>query len=87
MHSVDILAEAITLAEKNDFEVRQEYLGGSTGGACRIAGRWILFVDLSLPIDEQLTQTIAALRSSRVIDSRHANSQTLQRLLGGCSNS
>ncbi len=82
MHSVDILAEAIALAESNDFEVRQEYLGGSTGGACRVGGHWLLYVDLSLPVDEQLAQTVAALRNSRVVDARQAKSSALQRLLG-----
>jgi hypothetical protein len=62
MHSVDLLEEALKLAEDSGFEVRREWLGESTGGVCRLGPKWLLFVDLSLPADDQLTQVIQALR-------------------------
>ena len=81
MHSVDVLEEAIELAESSGFEVRREYLGESAGGACRIAGQWLLFVDLSLPTDEQLSQVVCALRSSGVVTARPSTSFALRALL------
>lgn len=81
MHSVDVLEEAIELAESSGFEVRREFLGESTGGACRIAGRWLLFVDQALPASEQLTQVIGALRASGVVYPQAQTSAALRSLL------
>lgn len=81
MHSVDVLDEAIELAESSGFEVRREFLGESTGGACRIAGRWLLFVDLSLPADEQLSQVASALRASGIVYPLATTSSALRSLL------
>lgn len=81
MHSVDVLEEAIALAEYCGFEARREFLGESTGGACRIGGQWILFVDLSLPAAEQLSQVIAAIRSSGVVRPTDNTSRVLRGLL------
>lgn len=81
MHSVDVLEEVIALAEYSGFEVRREFLGESTGGACRIGGQWILFVDLSLPAGEQLSQVIAAVRATGVVQPRDSTSSVLRSLL------
>lgn len=81
MHSVDVLEELIALAEFYDFEVRREFLGESTGGACRIGGQWILFVDLSLPAAEQLSQVVAAVRTTGLVLPIDNTSPTLRRLL------
>lgn len=81
MHSVDILEEVIGLAEYYGFEVRREFLGESTRGACRIGGHWILFVDLSLPAAEQLSQVIAAVRSTGIVIPLASTSRTLHGLL------
>ena len=78
MHSIDLLEEVITLAEFYGFEVRREFLGESTGGACRIAGQWILFVDLSLPAAEQLSQVIAAVRSTGIVQPLDSTSRVLR---------
>lgn len=67
MNSVDLLEEAIKLAMNCGFEVRQEWLNENGGGACRIGSRWILFVDLSLPAQEQLESVIRALRGTKPI--------------------
>ena len=82
MHSVDVLEEAIELAECSGFEVRREFLGESTGGACRIAGQWLLFVDLSLPAAEQLSQVVTALRTTGRVRPQAATSAALRSLLG-----
>ena len=57
------LRQRIATARAAGARVRREWLGGATGGGCEIAGvRW-LFLDLSLPIDEQIEQVESALRS------------------------
>lgn len=61
MYTVEIYENAVELAESLGYEVRHENLGGVGGGACEVAGRKCLFIDLSLsPVDQldQLTQLI-----------------------------
>ena len=82
MHSVDLLEEVIALVEYYGFEVRREVLSESAGGACRMGGRWILFVDQSLPAAEQLSQVIAAVRSTHAVVPIQSTSNALRRLLG-----
>lgn len=62
MHAVDLLEEAIALAERIGLQIRHEWLGEQTGGLCRIGSRSVLFIDLSLTADEQLLQVVRALR-------------------------
>ncbi len=81
MHSVDLLNEALALAEKSGFEIRNEHLHEATGGACRIGEKWLLFVDHSLPAPEQLTQVVRALRISRIVQPEANTSSTLRQLL------
>lgn len=81
MHSVDLLNEVLALAVKSGFEIRNDYLGDSTGGACRIGGKWLLFVDQTLPAPEQLTQVVQALRSSRIVQPNSDTSATLRQML------
>ncbi len=62
MHTVDLLDEAVALAERLGYRVRNEWLGGSGGGGCEVRGsRWI-FLDLALGPAEQLEQVLATLR-------------------------
>ncbi len=59
---VDQLQRAITRARRAGIRVRREWLAGQTGGGCEIAGTRWLFLDLSLPIQEQIGQVEDALR-------------------------
>ncbi len=61
MHTVELLDEALALAQRLGYAVRHEWLGGSEGGACEFAGRKWLFVDLALHAAEQLDQVVEAL--------------------------
>lgn len=61
MHTVELLEEALTVAESLGYSIRQEWMGG-TGGACEIAGKRWLFVDLALTTDERLDQVIEAIK-------------------------
>lgn len=72
MDRVGQLEAALVLAEKLGYTVRQEWLGGTRGGACRYGGRKWLFVDLSLPVEEQLEQVLAALREEGVLQQRNS---------------
>ena len=62
MHRVEMLEQLLAQASARGFVVRQEWLGGRGGGACEIAGKKHLFVDLALNVTEQLAQVAEALR-------------------------
>ena len=62
MHTVEMLEQALDLAVRLGYTVRQECFAGSGGGACQLKGRKFLFVDLDLGPEEQLEQVAAALR-------------------------
>ena len=63
MHSVEMLREAIELAIQLGYAIRQEWLGGSGGGACEVRGRKILFLDVAATPIDQLEQVLDALRA------------------------
>ena len=62
MHTVELLEQALDLAGRLGYQIRQEWLGGTGGGGCELAGRKILFLDLALGPIEQLEQVLDALR-------------------------
>lgn len=62
MHTVELLEQALALAARLGYRVRQEWLGDCGGGACEYGGRKWLFVDLSLSTADQLSQVVDALR-------------------------
>ena len=62
MHTVELLEEAIRLAERVGYRVRQDWLGGSGGGGCEIKGRRWLFLDLAVGPLEQFEQVVDTLR-------------------------
>ena len=63
MHTVDIMDEALCLAKRIGYRIRQEWLGGSGGGGCEIRGQKFLFLDLSLGPDDQLELVLDALKN------------------------
>ena len=69
MHTVELLAQALDVAESLGYGIRHEWLGGATGGVCEIAGKRWLFVDLALNPIEQLDQVTEALRQDTRIHS------------------
>lgn len=62
MHTIDLLEQAIEVAEQLGYQTRQEWLGGSGGGRCEFAGKRWIFIDLTLTAFEQLEQVTEALR-------------------------
>ncbi len=63
MHTVEIMELALSVADRMGYQIRQEWLGGSGGGACEFGGQKWLFVDLALNSVEQLEQVTEALMS------------------------
>lgn len=62
MHTVELLQQAIALAERLGYTVRQEWLTDAAGGACELKGRKYLFLDLSASPLDQLDQVLQSLR-------------------------
>jgi hypothetical protein len=60
MHTVDLLHEALETAQRLGYGVRHEWLG-TGGGACEIAGRSWIFIDLALNAAEQLEKVCEVL--------------------------
>jgi hypothetical protein len=62
MHTVELLEEAIALAKRLGYGIREEWLGGSGGGGCEIKGRKWIFLDMALPLLDQLDTVLDTLR-------------------------
>ena len=63
MGTVELMEQAVATAESLGYGIRHEFLGGVGGGACEIAGRKWIFVDLALSAMDQMGQVVEALRS------------------------
>ena len=73
MHTVELLRQAIDLAERLGYQVRQEWLGGCGGGGCELKGRKVLFLDLALPPVDQLDQILDTFRhDTNIVGGPHA---------------
>ena len=81
MHTVEVLEDALRLAERAGFSVRRQWLDDSIGGGCRIGQQRVLFVNLSLSAEEQLAQTVAALRTVDFSAGEDSVPATLRKLL------
>ena len=62
MHTVELVKEAVALAQRAGYQIRQEYLGGAMGGGCEFGGQKWVFLDVSLGPIDQLEQILEALR-------------------------
>lgn len=81
MHAVELLEQAIALADRLGWAVRQDWFGGSHAGTCELKGRRFIFIDLATSPREQLDQVLEALRSLPNLD-QTAVPAPLQALLG-----
>lgn len=81
MHTVEMLERLKELAESAGYCLRHEWLGGVGGGACEFAGRKWIFIDLSLPVVEQLDQVAAALKENPAVNALRAP-EAVERYLG-----
>ena len=80
VHTVDLLEEAISVAERVGFTVRRQWLTEGVGGACRVGAQRILFVNLAASSAEQLAQVVEAIRSVELAEDI-AISDSLGRML------
>jgi hypothetical protein len=62
MSTVELLQQALALAKRLGYVVRQEWLGGSGGGACEVNGQKLLFLDLAQTPLDHLDQVLNMLR-------------------------
>jgi hypothetical protein len=62
MHTVELIEQALDLAVRLGYTVRQEWLAGNGGGSCELKGRKLFFLDLDLSVDEQFEQVLDTLR-------------------------
>lgn len=67
MNTVELYELAKQLAESLGYQVREENLGGVGGGACIVAGRKCLFVDIEMSSVEQLDQLASAIGADPAI--------------------
>lgn len=81
MHSVEMIESAIEVAERLGYEIRQEWLGGATGGCCELRGAKWLFLDLSLPAEDRLAQLADVLAQDSRIGKEASLPAELQRYL------
>lgn len=72
--TIDVLEESQRVARASGIDVRPDWLNGSSGGYCRIGNQRCIFVDLSLPADEQLVQMMLALMDASVPVERYTPS-------------
>ena len=68
MDTLATLEQAILLAQRFGYQVRQEWLDGAGGGHCQIGGQRTLFLDLSQDAIEQLDRVLVALQSYPGLD-------------------
>ncbi len=61
MHTVELLEQALDVAARLGYTIRQDCLAGR-GGGCELNGRKLFFLDLDLGPDEQFEQIIETLR-------------------------
>lgn len=67
MHSIELMDEAIALAQRMGWKIRYECLGEVGGGACEIGRQKWIFIDLALHPLEQCEQVIEALKSDPLL--------------------
>ena len=64
MHTVEMLSEAIELARKLGYQIREDQLEGAGGGHCLIRGSKWLLLDITQSADERLHDVLDAVRES-----------------------
>lgn len=63
MQTAKLLAEAMELARRLEYTVREEYLDGAGGGHCVFGGKKWLLLDVTQSTEEQLSDVTDALRA------------------------
>ncbi|RMG01615.1 MAG: hypothetical protein D6741_04995 [Planctomycetota bacterium] len=67
MHSVERIRFLLDAAKEQGWVVREEWLSGAGCSVCELRGARVLFVDLSLPTSEVLSQLEEICRDAAVV--------------------
>jgi hypothetical protein len=78
MHAAKLLAEALELARRMQYTVREEYLDGAGGGHCYFSGKKWLLLDVAQSTEEQLSDVTDALRAESALASHPMTSSLAQ---------
>lgn len=81
MHHVELLEQALTVARKLGFLVREEYVGDIDGGSCVVRGQKMLFLDPQLSIPDRLVIVCEALAAEEQLDRSNLPDELAQRLI------
>ena len=81
MHHVELLEQALTVARKLGFLVREEYVGDIDGGSCVVRGQKMLFLDPQLSIPDRLVIVCEALAAEEQLDRSNLPEELAQRLI------
>ena len=83
MDTAELLEEALSLAARLGYRVRQEWLDGQGGGPCVVRGEQWLFVDLAQSLGEQLASVAGALREDRRVQEMEQSEELAEYLKSG----
>ena len=61
MDAETLLIDVLSVVSRLEVDVRQERLGGSGGGWCRVRGREVLFVDLDADVATRADRCLEAM--------------------------
>ena len=67
MHAAALLAEALELVRRCDYQIREEDLEGAGGGHCSFAGKKWLLLDITQSPQQQLEDAVDALRCEPIL--------------------
>ena len=81
MHHVELLEQALSVARKIGFLVREEYVGDIDGGSCVVRGQKMLFLDPQLSIPDRLVIVCEALAAEEQLDRSNLPDELAQRLI------
>ena len=82
MHTVAMLNEALRVAAKLGYHVRQESLGAVSSGCCEYGGRRWIFLNLGDGPAEQFAQLVAVLQSDPRADAVRMSPPLRRRMAG-----
>jgi hypothetical protein len=80
MHDARLLAEAVEIARRLGFRVREDVLEGAGGGHCCYHGQKWLFLDATQSDEEQLNDVLDALRAEPAVGGLAISPPLAQRL-------
>lgn len=83
MMTVELLEQALCLARRSGYQVREEYLDDCLGGACVIKGQKWLFLDPTQGPREQLEAVLNALWADADVCAEDVTSLVEQESSGG----